>query len=69
MRVWRESDPPVSPHVGDLPWARFQHVGRENEWPTRLWEDEEEIVGWAWLRFLNVLELLVAPGRTASCPS
>ncbi len=68
VRVWRESGPPVSPHVGDLPWARFQHVGRENEWPTRLWEEDGEVVGWAWLRLPNALELLVAPGRTDLVP-
>ena len=68
VRVWRESGPPVSPHVGDLPWARFQHVGREHEWPTRLWEENSEVVGWAWLRLPNALELLVAPGRTELVP-
>jgi len=67
-RVWRESGPPVSPHVGDLPWARFQHTGREHEWPTRLWEEGGEVVGWAWLRLPDSLELLVAPGRTELVP-
>jgi GNAT superfamily N-acetyltransferase len=68
VRVWRDSGPPASPHVGDLPWARFQHVGRESEWPTRLWEEDGEVVGWAWLRLPDALEILVAPGRTELVP-
>ena len=36
-------------HVGDLAWDRFQHVGREHEWPTQLWLDGDEIVAWGWL--------------------
>jgi len=68
VRAWQESGPPVSPHVGDLTWARFQHTGREHEWPTRLWEEDGDVVAWAWLRLPDALELLVAPGRTDLLP-
>ncbi|MEV0613970.1 hypothetical protein AB0I81_11660 [Nonomuraea sp. NPDC050404] len=34
-------------HIGDLAWSRFQHVGREPEWPTSLWEHDGQVVAWA----------------------
>ncbi|KRB42957.1 N-acetyltransferase [Phenylobacterium sp. Root700] len=36
-------------HVGDLAWQRFEHLGREPAWRTRIWRDGEAVVGWAWL--------------------
>ena len=37
-------------HIGGLAWQRFEHLGRESEWPTRLWETRDEIVGaWGWI--------------------
>jgi GNAT superfamily N-acetyltransferase len=36
-------------HVGGLAWQRFEHVGREPEWPTRIWETGGRVVAWAWL--------------------
>jgi GNAT superfamily N-acetyltransferase len=69
VRTWREAGPPASPHVGDLPWRRFQHAGREREWRTRLWEQDGEVVAWAWLELPASLEVLVAPGRTDLVPS
>lgn len=48
-------------HVGDLAWDRFQHVGREAEWPTLLWEDQGTAIGWAWARRCGELYLCVDP--------
>ena len=36
-------------HIGGLAWERFEHVGREADWPTRLWEADGKVVSWAWL--------------------
>ena len=36
-------------HIGGLAWQRFEHVGRESEWPTRLWEVGGRVVAWAWI--------------------
>lgn len=36
-------------HVGGLAWERFEHVGREPGWPTRLWEADGRVVAWGWL--------------------
>jgi GNAT superfamily N-acetyltransferase len=48
-------------HVGDLAWGRFQHVGREPEWPTALWERDGEVLAWAWVRLPGHLDLAVDP--------
>jgi GNAT superfamily N-acetyltransferase len=53
--------PLVSHHVGDLAWARYQHVGREDDWRIRLWERESEVVGWAWLELPAELDLHTHP--------
>ena len=50
-------------HVGDLAWDRFQHVGREHEWPTQLWLDGDEIVAWGWLTLPEHLSYFVSPTR------
>ena len=65
-QIWRKSEgPPVSHHVGDLPWRRFSISGREHEFPTRLWEENGAIVAWAWLTLPDELEVVIAPGRRA----
>jgi ribosomal protein S18 acetylase RimI-like enzyme len=62
--VWREAlRPPLSHHVGDLPWRRFSVPGREATYPTRLWEEDGEVVAWAWLSLPDELEVLATPGR------
>ena len=50
-------------HIGGLAWQRFEHVGREPEWATRLWELDGQVVAWAWLyeRDPDVLYLEVHP--------
>jgi ribosomal protein S18 acetylase RimI-like enzyme len=37
-------------HVGDLAWGLRQHDGREHEWRIRLWEDDDRVVAWSWLK-------------------
>jgi GNAT superfamily N-acetyltransferase len=61
--VWATRRPLARWHVGDLAWERFQHVGREPEWPTRLWDEDGRVVAWGWLRLPGELDLLVGPGR------
>ncbi|MGC5009897.1 GNAT family N-acetyltransferase [Streptosporangium sp. DT93] len=51
------------PHVGGLAWSRFQHVGREAEWPTVLWERDGETLAWGWASPPGELELFVHPGH------
>jgi len=60
QRIWSRSS---SVHVGDLAWQRFQHVGREAEWPTVLWEAGREVVAWGWVSLPGELALLVDPAR------
>ncbi|HVN02081.1 MAG TPA: GNAT family N-acetyltransferase [Caulobacteraceae bacterium] len=54
-------------HIGGLAWERFEHVGREPEWPTRLWLEEGRVVAWAWLyeHDPDVLYFQVHPDRPA----
>jgi len=60
QRIWSKSS---SLHVGDLAWQRFQHAGREAEWPTVLWEAGGEVVAWGWVSLPGELALLVDPAR------
>src|SRR5215467_4887042 len=48
-------------HIGDMAWGRFQHIGREPEWPTALWERDGEVLAWAWVRLPGHLDLAVDP--------
>ncbi|MEU6711251.1 GNAT family N-acetyltransferase [Nonomuraea sp. NPDC046802] len=58
QRLW---SPASRWHVGDLAWSRFQHVGREPEWPTALWERDGEVAAWAWARLPGTLDLHLDP--------
>src|SRR4051794_2224114 len=58
QRIWSKSS---SVHVGDLAWQRFQHAGREAEWPTVRWEAGGETVAWGWVSLPGELVLLVDP--------
>ncbi|MEV4051573.1 hypothetical protein AB0J55_10340 [Amycolatopsis sp. NPDC049688] len=60
QRIWSKAS---SVHVGDLAWQRFQHAGRETEWPTVLWETGGEVVAWGWISLPGELALLVDPAR------
>jgi len=48
-------------HIGDIPWGRRQHVGRDPEWPTAVWERDGEVLAWAWVRLPDHLDLAVHP--------
>ncbi|MEV0198254.1 GNAT family N-acetyltransferase [Nonomuraea sp. NPDC050691] len=50
-------------HVGDLAWGRFQHTGREHEWPTRLWRAGGRTLAWGWVQPPGSLDLAVDPAR------
>ena len=58
QRLWSHG---CNTHIGDQAWQRFQHVGREPEWPTALWTRDGEIVAWGWVWLPGHLELLVDP--------
>lgn len=36
-------------HIGDLAWQRFEHVGREPEWRTRIWYVGGAVAAWGWI--------------------
>jgi hypothetical protein len=48
-------------HIGGLAWSRLERVGREPEWPTRIWEDGDTPVAWGWIRLPEHLDLCVDP--------
>jgi ribosomal protein S18 acetylase RimI-like enzyme len=58
QRLWSHGS---NTHIGDQAWQRYQHVGREPEWPTALWTRDGEIVAWGWIWLPGHLELLVDP--------
>ena len=52
-------------HIGDLAWQRFQHVGREPEWRTRIWRIGETVVAWAWIYEPGYLHFQVDPAHAS----
>jgi ribosomal protein S18 acetylase RimI-like enzyme len=62
-RAWQLRGPKVERHIGDVAWGRFQHVGRDPEWRTALWEDGGEVVAWAWLFRPRTLDYQLHPER------
>ncbi|WP_199440041.1 GNAT family N-acetyltransferase [Umezawaea beigongshangensis] len=48
-------------HVGDLAHGRFQHLGREADWPTRIWERAGRVVAWGWIELPGELVFQVRP--------
>lgn len=60
QRIW---SPASQWHIGDLAWQRNEHVGREPEWPTALWEADGEVVAWGWAELPGTLALQVDPAR------
>jgi ribosomal protein S18 acetylase RimI-like enzyme len=67
--AWRAHGPKVVRHVGDVAWGRYQHVGREAEWKTRLWEEDGELVAWAWLFRPHELRYQLDPKRPDLLPA
>ena len=62
-RAWQLRGPKVERHIGDVAWGRFQHVGREPEWRTMLWEEDGDVVAWAWLFRPHTLDYQLHPER------
>ncbi len=60
QRIW---SPASHCHIGDLAWQRNQHLGRESEWPTALWEVDGVVVAWGRAELPDSLALLVDPAR------
>jgi ribosomal protein S18 acetylase RimI-like enzyme len=61
QRIW---SPTSRWHIGDLAWGRFMHVGREAEWPTALWTDDNgDVLAWGWIELPGHLDLLVDPAH------
>jgi ribosomal protein S18 acetylase RimI-like enzyme len=60
QRVW---SPASRWHVGDLAWGRFEHLDRDHDWPTALWESDGQVVAWGWAHLPGDLDLLVDPAR------
>ncbi|HEX7065424.1 MAG TPA: GNAT family N-acetyltransferase [Bacillales bacterium] len=56
-------------HIGDLAWQRHQHVGREDDWITAIWEIDGKPVAWGWIRLPGNLTLQVDPNfpEVAKC--
>ncbi|MDA0563310.1 GNAT family N-acetyltransferase [Streptomonospora sp. S1-112] len=59
-RTWSRS---ARFHVGDLAWQRNQHLGREPDRPTLLWEEAGRVRAWGWVELPGTLDLLVDPAR------
>ncbi|GAA4892074.1 acetyltransferase (GNAT) family protein [Stackebrandtia albiflava] len=57
-RLW---GPDARIHPGELIWMRFQHTGREPEWPTAWWEQDGRPVAWAWLDLSGGFQFQVDP--------
>ncbi|MFG1948941.1 GNAT family N-acetyltransferase [Nonomuraea sp. NPDC048826] len=57
-RIW---SPRARWHAGDLAWGRFQHTGRESEWPTMVWRAERRTLAWGWIELPGYLNLAVDP--------
>jgi ribosomal protein S18 acetylase RimI-like enzyme len=57
-RLWR---PGARWHIGDVAWRRYQHVGREPGWRTRLWSVGGDTAAWGWVVAPGDLELVVDP--------
>lgn len=60
QRIWS----PTTPfHIGNLAWERFEHVGREPEWKTRLWFEGETVLAWGWIHDGSHLYFQIDPAR------
>ena len=60
QRVWSERSPF---HIGNLAWERFEHVGRDPEWPTRLWLEGDMVRAWGWIQDGGHLYFQIDPAR------
>src|SRR5260221_176734 len=62
QRLW---SPDERHMIGALAWQRFEHVGDERLWRTRLWQADGRVLAWGWIyeRDPDLLYLQVEPGR------
>lgn len=60
QRIWSLPSPF---HIGNLAWERFEHLGREPEWPTRLWLEGDAVRAWGWIQDGGHLYFQVDPAR------
>lgn len=60
QRLWSFPSPF---HVGNLAWERFEHVGREPEWKTRLWLEGDTVLAWGWIVDGGHLYFQIDPAR------
>ena len=60
QRLWALPSPF---HIGNLAWERFEHVGREPEWKTRLWLEGETVLAWGWIQDGGHLHFQIDPAR------
>ncbi|MFD9893968.1 GNAT family N-acetyltransferase [Amycolatopsis sp. NPDC059027] len=60
QRIWT---PESSVHIGDLSWQRYQSTGREAEWPTAIWAENDTTLAWGWVTLPGELMLQVDPAR------
>jgi ribosomal protein S18 acetylase RimI-like enzyme len=67
--AWRARGPKVERHIGDVAWGRFQHTDREPEWRTELWEEDGEVVAWAWLFLPHTLDYQLHPEHPDLLPA
>jgi ribosomal protein S18 acetylase RimI-like enzyme len=71
QRLWSTS---TGWHIGDMAWGRRQHIGRDPEWPTAVWErhaaddaataanaPDADVLAWAWVRLPGHLDLAIDP--------
>jgi ribosomal protein S18 acetylase RimI-like enzyme len=61
--VWALNGAKAAQHVGDLAWQRFQHVGREPLWRTRLWEEDDRTTAYGWVFEEDALDFCIHPER------
>ena len=60
QRTWSSRNPL---HIGNLAWERFEHVGRDPEWPTRLWLEGDAVLAWGWSQDGGHLYFQIDPDR------
>lgn len=69
LELWRLHGPLVAHHIGDLPWRRYQHLGKLREVRLRLWYEGGATVAWGWLwHDQGALDFEVHPERLDLLP-
>lgn len=58
--VQRDWDFSARHHVGDLAWGRASREADDQDWPTALWMEGDECLGWGWINMPDTLDLMVS---------